>query len=544
MSYFWQLFRVITTPVRWLLALPMWVISSPRRVMGLTLPGRAGVLVFLVLLICAIAAVLAVVWTKDAASILNYLKSWTFLLVVVLIFVIPFVVYYWLKLWLEGDVSRFPDIDAAWQEGLKALQQNGADLTTMPVFLVIGAPDDRLTKSLFKSTGFEWLIRDTPSGLAPLRWYVTERAIFLACIETGRLGKLHRLGRSGDGGGRRAPPDARATIQPSGNVRGTIVAGGGGVRDTAMVSEAVQDSSIENDMNMLRGTLVPGGAAGGSRPSGPSSAAPASGSSVLSRQEADLETERLHYVCELLRRARQPVCPLNGILVLLPFDTVHHVMVAKDIPAAMKSDLETIRQATKLRCPITTLVTGMEQESGFGELIRRVGTSKAKANRFGKGFDVWNAPTAENIDAFSSHACGAFEDWVYNLFRERDGLTKSGNAKLYMLLCKIRSEVRARLRSILLHGLSFDPTEKDDEDRLLLFNGCYFAATGDTDDRQAFVRNVFEKMLDMEEELEWTPDAWREEDRYQRLAQLGLAIDGALVLGLIGMFVVRYWWKD
>jgi hypothetical protein len=103
--------------------------------------------------------------------------------------------------------------------------------------------------------------------------------------------------------------------------------------------------------------------------------------------------------------------------------------------------------------------------------------------------------------------------------------------------------VRARLRNILLHGFSFDPNAKETDDRPLLFNGCYFGATGDTDDRQAFIRNVFDKMLDMEEELEWTPDAWREDDRYHGLAQIGMVVDGALVLALVGMFAAKFWWK-
>ena len=77
--------------------------------------------------------------------------------------------------------------------------------------------------------------------------------------------------------------------------------------------------------------------------------------------------------------------------------------------------------------------------------------------------------------AFSSHACGAFEDWVYNLFRERDGLSKPGNARLYTLLCRIRSELRSRLRNILLHGFSFDEGENREREKPLLFNGCYFA---------------------------------------------------------------------
>lgn len=542
-NFLWQLMRFVTTPVRWLLALPMWVISSPRRVLGLSLPARAAVLVFLVLLVCTLGAIGAILWTKEAADIRNYFYNATFPVVVVLVFVIPIVVYYWLKLWLEGDTSRFPDIDAAWKEGLGALAENGFDPSSLPIFLVIGVPDDRLAKSLFKATAFDFVVRDTPAGLAPLRFYADDRAIYITCVDTGRLGMLHRLAKAG--GGKQANSDVRGTMEPSGGVRGTMIAGGNDVRGTAMATGSSWGNAGDEDANqMIRGTLVPGGGGGGSPTHAADGGAPAAAprSGLLSRRDAELTTERLHYVCDLIRRARRPVCPINGVLVVLPLDAIQQVLVAKDIPSAIKSDLDTVRHSTQLRCPVTVLITGMEHEAGFGELVRRVGTSKAKANRFGKGFEVWNPPTAENVDAFSSHACGAFEDWVYNLFRERDGLAKPGNAKLYMMLCKIRNEVRARLRGILLHGISIDANNKDDEPPPL-FNGCYFAATGDSDDRQAFVRNVFEKMIDQEEELEWTEDAWREEARHHLLAQLGMVIDGALLLALMGMFVFKYWWK-
>jgi hypothetical protein len=361
----------------------------------------------------------------------------------------------------------------------------------------------------------------------------------LVCVDAGRLGKLHSLGHSITASPAAGSP--AQTIQP---------AGGGGVRGTMVADASVRDSTLptatgspsevsEPDMGggMLRGTLVPGAPSGGG---GPAHVPATGGSSPLSRQESELQTDRLQYVCELVRRARQPVCALNGILILLPLESIQNVMVAKDIPGVINHDLPTIRDTTQLRSPVTAMVVGMEREAGFCELVRRVGTSRAKAHRFGKGFDVWNPPTAENIDAFSSHACGAFEDWVYNLFRERGGLSKPGNARLYTLLCKIRSELRARIRNILLHGFSFDPVEAEDDEKPLLFNGCYFAATGDTDDRQAFVKNVFEKMLDLEEELEWTPDAIREDRRYQRWAQLGMFVDAALIIALVGMFVYRF----
>jgi hypothetical protein len=531
--------HVITWPIRWVLYhVPIVGLSSPRRTLGLSLPARAALLVFLLLVTCTVCAIVAVLLAKDAASVLNYFGRPGFYVVVGLILVIPVVVYYWLKLWLEGDVSRFPDIDDAWKEGMAALQANGLDITGIPLFLVLGVPDERLSHAVFKASAMEFLVEGIPHGRAPLRWYGNDQGIYLVCIDASRLSKLHGLGKAMTGGPQQ-PESIAQTLQPSGGSRDTLVTPAS-ARDSA---PAAADLSGEEATGSgeLRGTLVPGATSGSVTP-GNVPATPTS--SALSRQEAEHQTERLQYVCELLRRARQPVCSLNGILVVLPLENMQNVMLAKDMPGVIKHDLAVVRDTTKLRCPVTAMVVGMERETGFCELVRRVGTSRAKAHRFGKGFDVWNPPTAESIDAFSSHACGAFEDWVYSLFRERDGLSKPGNARLYTLLCRIRSELRSRLRNILLYGFSFEPGEKQPHEKPLLFNGCYFAATGDTGDRQAFVKNVFEKMLDLEEELEWTPEALREDARYHRLAQFGMFVDGALILGLVGMLAYRFVWHS
>ncbi|MBP86814.1 MAG: hypothetical protein CMJ64_08865 [Planctomycetaceae bacterium] len=533
MSFISQFIAFLMTPFRWLLSLPMWIVSTPRRVMGLSLPARAALFVAIVLLGLVLTVVISVALNPDGLAELGaYVMRPLFYLALGLSIVIPIIVFFWLRLWLEGDVSRFPDIDEAWNEGLAALQEQSLDIGSAPLFLVLGLPDEKTCKSLFAASGMDLMVRDVPQGRPPLRWYADENAVYLVCLDSARLSKLHTFGGNV---GRPSPgqSEIRSTMQPSGDVRGTMVAGGS-IRDSAAPAADYDDAPDAGAM--IRGTLIPGAAAGGGGASAP---APSSGSSMLSRQDAENQTERLEYVCELLSRARTPVCPLNGVLVAVPLRSVQSVMIAKDIPGAARSDLDTIRNVTKLRAPVTVMVAGMEAESGFCELVRRVGTTKAKANRFGKGFNVWNPPTEENMDAFSSHACGAFEDWVYSLFREREGLSKPGNAKLYTLLCKIRSQLRARLRSVLLHGFSFSHGDKKKEDIPLLFNGCYFTATGDTPDRQAFVKNVFEKMIDLEEELEWMPEAIREDDRYHQLAQIGMFIDAVLVLGIVGMLV----WK-
>lgn len=533
----------LTLPLRWVAYFPTWFISTPAKLFGISLPARIGCLVWFLLVSCTVVAVVAIAWNEQTPSLWSYVFSLSFLLAIVLCFVIPFVVYYWLRLWLEGGVSRFPDIEDAWNQGLAALTASRLDMGSLPVYLIIGPGDERDVQALFDATFQDFPVKQIPGGRAALHWYANERAVYIVCTDCSCVSKVNRWGKEQPRGGAAAAPDIGSTLQPgAASARGTLVAGGaapsepagGGVRATLPAPGGDQPAPSGA---AARGTLVPGGATstltpGGGAPSG----APTTGGGLSRRQTAE-QTERLQFVCQLLRRSRAPVCPMNGVLVTIPFSNLQHVLVAKDIPGAIKADLETIRTTTKLHAPVTALVTGMDEEPGFCELARRVGLQTAKATRFGKGYTVGVPPTSENLDAFTSHACGAFEDWVYNLFRERDGLHKPGNTHLYAMLCKIRGHVLDRMKHVLVHGFGYDPDDRRAAGTPVLFGGCYFAATGASNDRRAFVQNVFDKMLDLEEELEWTEEALVEDDRFQRLARTGMVLNGVLGLALAAAFV-------
>lgn len=185
------------------------------------------------------------------------------------------------------------------------------------------------------------------------------------------------------------------------------------------------------------------------------------------------------------------------------------------------------------------MVTGLEEETGFQELVRRVGRDAAMGQRFGKGFAVQNPPIAERLDALATHACGAFEDWVYELFREKKALSKPGNTKLYALLCNVRRNVRSRLASLMVAGYATD-SESEAKGESLLFGGCYFAATGETEDRQAFVKNVFDKLPDQQEELRWTQAAYAQDAKFQGLTRVALTFDTLLLVALVGL--IWYWY--
>jgi hypothetical protein len=256
----------------------------------------------------------------------------------------------------------------------------------------------------------------------------------------------------------------------------------------------------------------------------------------MSPNVASEQTARLEYVCQLLKKSRQPYCPINGVMTLIPFDLIKRGEAESvEVQRAVRNDLETILRTTQLRTQVISLVVGMEAESGFRELVRRIGKEPAKAQRFGKGFNVWNPPIPEQIEAVSTHACGAFEDWAYALFREKDGLSKTGNTKLYSLMCKIRSQLRTRLEGILVDAYSREADNGSSGKGGLLFSGCYFAATGETEDRQAFVKSVFDRMFEQEAELDWTDEAVAEDARYQRMANLAIGFSGLLILAMIGM---------
>jgi hypothetical protein len=206
---------------------------------------------------------------------------------------------------------------------------------------------------------------------------------------------------------------------------------------------------------------------------------------------------------------------------------------------AATADLRVLHRAFKLRFPVNVLVSGLEDELGFQELVRRVGQADAAARRFGKGHDIWKTPIAEQMEALCSHACGAFEDWAYSLFRKDDALRKkTGNERLYLLLCKIRGRVQMHLEKVRAEGFGFDP-DRQEEVVPPLFGGCYVAATGERDDRRAFVAGVLrDKLFDSEADVEWTDEAIIEDQRHHRWARTVMGIDALLAAALLFVLYV------
>jgi hypothetical protein len=442
----------ITYPFRILARIPSRVISSPRRMLGLSLQVRSALLLFFALLMVSIGWVIYLWMQEGLQQLWPFLKSvgW---IIGILIFVIPLVVWYALKLWLEGEPSPYPEIDRVWDVAQVAMKEQAIDPTETPIFLVLGLSSVDAGTRFFSASNVSLPVC-VPSGPAPVHFYANQQAIYVVCTESSCTGML--LG--GNIAGASVEPPAAVNPGAGFDANRTMQVGVDSMPPPAAQAPSQPDSGAPFGLDAtipganvappsnqapagnaggggLAGTMMIGGVDQPVAAIGPGPVA----TRRLNPGQAGEATAKLAYVCRRLKRLRDPLCPINGVLITTPFTLLADGSqeAVNQLQVAMKADIAALRAATRVRCSITHIVDGMEEEPGFRELIRRVGPDRVATQRFGKGFGLWNMPTHDQLDAVVKHACGAFEDWSYLLFREEEGLIKSGNRHLYVLLCRI-----------------------------------------------------------------------------------------------------------
>ncbi len=535
-------------PIRSIYSWIMRFTPGIKNLPNVSMQMRMALITFLFLLIVFVSAIVSKYLSLNADDqYLNFIIAFPF------IFIIPVIVYYLVTFLMIKEVSRFPEIDNIWNAGIAECNRNGIDLCNVPLFLVLGTKDNRHAMQLMKSSQLTFSVTYPSREDTDIMFFANSEAnseaIYLFINGCSCLSRLSSAPTSLAPAEQQRPTTADSV---TGTIDAAMFAAAGGRSPVNVAASDVSHTLTDGEFNSPQIPMRPAAVGlGGTMllPEGQglneflgrnvSKASEPQRIPQLSSKDIVECEQKLRYLCGVISKARQSLCPINGLITTLPFELIESA--SSQVQTAAQKDLKTLREELLVRCSNTVLVTQMERDEGFKELMKRVGEERGRDFRFGKGCELWNAPEGARLDAIAIHAVGAFEDWIYMLFQEDNALKQRYNSRLFMLLCRIRGRFGENLRAVLARGFGFDPlTESHLAYEQFLFGGCYFAATGGGHASQAFVKSVFLKGLQHEGELEWSPAARIRDRQLQFFANLFALLGMLSFFAIVGMLVWKF----
>lgn len=442
-----------------------------------------------------------------------------------LVLILCYVLYHLMT--RDESVGYYQDIDDAWRAGVEALRKNNLELGRLPLFLILGRAEAG-DNAIFTAAGLPLELRQTPAGDAPVHVYATAKAIFVTCPGASVLGGLSAW-LHGEGiaisGGLEEDGDNK-TLKPGQS------GGGRGAAEVAdLLARAGGNPANLNPIDRRRLRFL----------DRQDNAAKARARSPDVLEE---DAARLRYLCSLMVRDRAPLCALNGILVLLPYAGLDTAQDAAYTADACARDLTAARQVLGVHCQVLAVVCDMESAPGFAELVARFPENQRK-NRIGQGTPLVprlkDGPGGGPATMYRSLArwiCrGVMRYWVLTkcqLEKAPGGMVPDGldvNTSLFLLLDDM-TEREGHLAEVLEKGLStYAPPDR------MLFGGCYVAGTGRDRATQAFMYDVFDKLIKGDEHVYWTDEVASNEYWLNGWINFGWAalavaalVTGALVL--------------
>lgn len=456
-------------------------------------------------------------------------ENWLSILFLLCYLLLWFGAWLWSLFKVDEEPSRYPDLDACWGEAVSALQKSGIGIGDTPIFLILGrfAGDEA---SLFHA-GPPLAVAGVPGAGAPLRVYAHREAIFVTCTGASISGRQADLL---EGQGTYAPSVNSSTGGNLGDIEKSIgmsMASGGALRDVQGIIRRAREEnrSLTADEHRMIRELT------GVNPAtaGPGESRRSHASILKSPAEADECAARLRYLCRLIGRSRWPLCTLNGVVTLVSLNATDTDDDAQQMGLVVQRDLQAVREAARLHCPVFTLIGDLERLPGAQEFLAQFPADKRR-QRLGKSFPLVPEVEPEKVgNTIEATVLWITESlipfWVFKLFRlEAPGGTPAdaieSNAQLFHFLTDLL-ERSARLAKLVSKGVvvSLDAPP--------LFGGCYLAGT-DTGGERAFCPGFWKRLEETQGSVAWTGEAFAADARYRSLTQMGY-----VALGVAGIIV-------
>ena len=509
-----------------------WVFGAAKKTTGLSPRTYQIVHLFVLLLIAVLAGIFSdkiceffhVERGGNAPDwILQYLCGWLVVALYALVRLILYVVY---LLGLE-DTPEFPDIDHAWSEALAQLRRQGMSLQSVPLFMVIGLPEDQERGFLMGAKFPASATGPSPDTTQPLRIFANAKAAFLFVPGASAIVRQLTEGpRASLGGG-----SSIATMSSPGGIgsAGSIMTLAPGQMPSGLGGGGAGPSILG-----AMSTMVSGKAASSSEHS---SETPSGGAIGPLSSEALYETaRRLRYVCRLVNRARKPFCGINGLVAIVPSQWAAEG--CQDFSHVFAQDVQLLHEGLEMIFPVACLFSGIESLGGLPEFLSRAAevnrafTPEVKAgSRFATGRPI----DPESASWVTKHCVGWFRDWIYSTFKKDP--SSASNARLYRLLSEI-SDRRRSFARILTGG--FGQLIGSQPVRLL---GVYFNGRDAQGRSQVFVKQLLDNVLAEQDNVVWSPHRITRDNAMQTWTYAVYGLIGVLVAADV-YWVYDRWWSQ
>lgn len=484
--------------------------------------------------------------------------------------------YLMLTVRTRDDSKRNADINREWKAAKRRLSRAGIDLHRVPLFLTLGQPTAGVHR-FFSAGQFDFTVPAIPADNdAPLSVCGNRDAVFVCCNQNSLLGNFAaRIATA-------AAPPAFSSDVPSSQSTADPVSAVAPRPEGTLAAELVESPGDRGDQS-LGGTAAgfsqdpgpswgPSAAAGGvttaaltqSRPivaAVPLSAtvrameqrladleyqlaladaAPEAEASIATTPAALLEVnqqlessttdhviKRLELICRLVAEERDPFCPLNGIVLLVPIQATDDDATAEEAGERVAQDLQAVMRTTEMELSVQVVLCGLEACDGAEAWLERC-PQESRHQPLGTSL-----PDALESQADSEAAwIGRAAEWLCDdllptlaLGRLRrtmaDGSADRHHQEVNRSLHRFVQSMRER-RGPLSRLLQQCTAPKSRHWRL---RGCFFAATGSTTStNHGFTAGLMPLIQGMQHEVRWLEIRRRRDSLYLAITIAGYGV--------------------
>ena len=437
----------------------------------------------------------------------------------------------------DEESSEFPDLERSWKTAVSELERFGIRINDSeaapPVFFVLGKPVGG-TDALFRASGwnFQYKFPEAPGSRLQVYACFEPYAVFITVPDaTGWTYLCNTM----NGDTKFAPAAGSAEANDPTKTLSFDADNVGGGRFGLSPSEYHEFNKLQraqnkkelSDVDQDRLEVLGAKIHRGSNTS--------AGQMFSIKNEVLRTGEReLKFLCNLVRRDRWPLCPINGMLVLVPWMAGESETVAQTAARELASNLTVARNALQLHYPTIGAICDLEVARGFGQFRNAFSPEQLK-QRIGQRIPLVpsrtdSAPETATLIRWGIHwiASAIVPVWVLGALRfDAQANRQEGshpNRDLYLLLREVQRRV-PRYAAILSRTPTGKAQAEDPEDleSLPLFGGCYLTGTGEKPNRQAFVTGVFQRLVDDQAAVAWTRRAYADDKKAWRMTQFGYA---------------------